>query len=144
MADVFDVAEYILEQAGPMSTWKLQKLVYYSQAWSLVWDNERLFDDEIQAWANGPVVPALYKAHRGRFQIGAHQLGRGDSSHLRDYERETINAVIHFYGDKSAQWLRDLTHAEAPWIAAREGLAPGDRGKRAVSTDLMGEYYGSL
>ena len=46
MANVFDIAKYILEYAGPMSTMKLQKLCYYSQAWSLVWDDEELFPEE--------------------------------------------------------------------------------------------------
>jgi hypothetical protein len=58
-ATVFDVAAYILEKKGEMSAWRLQKLVYYSQAWSLVWDERPLFDEPIQAWANGPVCLAL-------------------------------------------------------------------------------------
>jgi uncharacterized phage-associated protein len=58
MVSVDDVAAYILEQRGPMSAMKLQKLVYYSQAWSLVWEDRPLFREEIQAWASGPVVPA--------------------------------------------------------------------------------------
>lgn len=65
MASVFDVAAYILERQGPMTTWKLQKLVY-CQAWSLVWDDDVLFPEEIEAWANGPVVRELYNAHRGK------------------------------------------------------------------------------
>ena len=56
---VLDVAASILKQHGPMSTWKLQKLCYYSQAWSLVWDEEPLFSEDIQAWAHGPVIPKL-------------------------------------------------------------------------------------
>ena len=44
MATVFDVARYILEKYGPLSAMKLQKMVYYSQAWSLVWDDAPLFD----------------------------------------------------------------------------------------------------
>ncbi len=40
MATVFDVAAYILENTGSISTMKLQKLCYYSQAWSLVWDDK--------------------------------------------------------------------------------------------------------
>nr|MBF2754091.1 hypothetical protein [Gammaproteobacteria bacterium AqS3] len=47
---VFNVAKYILEQQGEMAAMKLQKLVYYSQCWALVWDEEPLFDEEIQAW----------------------------------------------------------------------------------------------
>ena len=54
MANVFDTAKYILEQKGDMSTMKLQKLCYYSQAWGLVWDDEPLFDEDFEAWANGP------------------------------------------------------------------------------------------
>ena len=55
MANVFDTAKYILEKSGKMSTMKLQKLCYYSQAWALVWDDAPLFDEDFQAWANGPV-----------------------------------------------------------------------------------------
>ena len=53
---VLDVAAYILKKLGSMTTMKLQKLVYYSQAWSLVWDEQSLFIESIEAWANGPVV----------------------------------------------------------------------------------------
>ena len=69
MATVFDVAAYILNQKGELTTWKLQKLVCYSQAWSPVWDEEPLFEEDIQAWINGPVCPALYNEHKGRFTI---------------------------------------------------------------------------
>ncbi len=54
---VESVAAYILSQHGKLSAMKLQKLVYYCQAWSLVWDEAPLFQEQIQAWANGPVVP---------------------------------------------------------------------------------------
>ena len=64
---VLDVAAYILDKRGKMSTWKLQKLCYYAQAWSLVWDEEPLFEENIEAWANGPVVPRLYRKHQGQF-----------------------------------------------------------------------------
>jgi len=48
---VHDVAAYILKKQGEMSAMKLQKLVYYSQAWSLVWDEKPLFRAQIEAWA---------------------------------------------------------------------------------------------
>ena len=50
MPNVSDVARYILEQMEFTTAMKLQKLVYYSQAWSVVWDGEALFDDRIEAW----------------------------------------------------------------------------------------------
>ena len=49
MANVFDVAACILKQKGPMTAMKLQKLLYYSQAWSLVWDEKPLFPERIEA-----------------------------------------------------------------------------------------------
>ncbi len=62
MAQLNDVARYILElQGGEVSTMKLQKLMYYSQAWSLVWDEKPLFDAHIEAWANGPVIRELFE-----------------------------------------------------------------------------------
>ena len=75
MANVHDVAAYILGRCGPMTAMKLQKLVYYSQAWSLVWDERPLFPESIEAWANGPVVPALYDRHRGAFKLNAWPIG---------------------------------------------------------------------
>lgn len=64
-----DVAEYILAQQGEMSAMKLHRLVYYCQAWHLAWSGAPLFEEEIHAWANGPVVPALYALHEGDFTV---------------------------------------------------------------------------
>lgn len=136
---VFDVAAYILEKRGPM---KLQKLVYYCQAWSLVWDEEPLFREEIEAWSNGPVVRELYDAHRGQFKLSS--LPKGNRAKLNEYQVETINSVLEHYGDKDSQWLSDLTHEEDPWKEARHGLAPGQRGDRVIDHASMCEYYSAL
>ena len=140
---VRDVAEYILRRRGGMTAMKLQKLVYYSQAWSLVWDERPLFDEPIQAWANGPVCPALYDMHRGRFTVEAGSVG-GNPDSLDPTAVDTIENVLKFYGDKPAQWLSDLTHSEPPWRDSREGLDPGDRSSRTITHAAMAEYYGSL
>ena len=139
---VFDVAAYILEKKGPMSTMKLQKLVYYSQAWSLVWDEKPLFEEDIEAWANGPVVRNLFYYHRGRYEIETVEIG---NPRLLDQEQQdTVDAVLDYYGDKSAQWLIELTHLETPWIQAREGLPPLERGDKVIPLDAMADYYSSL
>lgn len=142
MASVHDVAAYILQKAGEMTTMKLQKLVYYSQAWSLVWDEAPLFEEPIEAWAYGPVVPALYSMHKGRFSVS--EWPEGDPKKLTHEQMETIDAIIEFYGSKSPQWLSDLTHMEDPWKMARAGLAPGDRGNRVISHSSMAAYYASI
>jgi len=142
MADVFDVAKYILEKQGSMTTMKLQKLVYYSQAWSVVWDEKPLFAEEIQAWASGPVVRELYDEHKGKFQISV--LDKGNTDNLKSEEKETIDAVLQAYGDKPAQWLSDLTHMEKPWNEAREGIPIGQNCENEITLASMAEYYSAL
>ena len=136
-----DVAEYILQKCGAIPAMKLQKLVYYSQAWALVWDDEPLFSERIEAWANGPVVRDLYAVHRLQYLVETVQ---GDSERLTVTNKETIDAVLDFYGDKSSQWLSDLTHDEEPWQQAREGIPVGDRSTVEITPASMAEYYGGL
>ncbi|MBA3354693.1 MAG: DUF4065 domain-containing protein [Pyrinomonadaceae bacterium] len=138
---VHDVAAFILQQQGEMTAMKLQKLVYYSQAWSLVWDEAPLFPEPIEAWANGPVVRSLYVRHQGTFKVNNWD---GDPAKLSETQRETILKVLEFYGPMPAQVLSDLTHNETPWLKARAGLAVGDRGSRVISHAEMAEYYSSL
>lgn len=142
MVNVVDVAQYLLQKQGSMTAMKLQKLVYYCQAWSLVWDEKPLFNEQIQAWANGPVVRELYELHRGLFQVD--QLTKGNPDNLSDEQRETVDAVLEAYGDKSAQWLSDLTHLEVPWNSTRVGLQEGENCEREITPATMNEYYSSL
>jgi len=142
MASVHDIAAYILKKRGAMTAWKLQKLVYYSQAWSLVWDEKPLFSARIEAWANGPVVPQLYRLHRGKFTVSSWP--DGERGNLSQTERETVDAVLKFYGDRTPQWLSDLTHREEPWLKARVGLGPNDPGKQEIKLGDMADYYGRL
>jgi len=146
MANVLDVAAYILAERGPMTAMKLQKLVYYSQAWHLVWDEEPLFEARIEAWANGPVVPDLYRQHRQRWNLERGEKLGGDPSKLTDSEAETIDIVLRAYGDKPAHWLSELTHREAPWREARTraGLHDGQRGNAPITPQSMIEYYDGL
>lgn len=142
MASAHDVAAYILEKRRPLSAMKLQKLVYYSQAWSLVWDDRPLFRERIEAWANGPVVRELYDRHRGMFEI--HEWPGGDPRALDEDARSTVDAVLEFYGGRNAQTLSDMTHNEEPWKEARRGLPDGLRGDSEITLASMAEYYGSL
>lgn len=143
MANVLDVAEFILRQRGAMTAMKLQKLVYYSQAWHLVWESKPLFQERIEAWANGPVSPMLYANQRGQFTVVAGGT-RGNAESVTAPERFNIEKVLAFYGDKDPQWLSELTHREAPWKDARAGLTPGERGDREITHAAMAEYYESL
>ena len=143
VASVFDVAKYILETEGRMSTMKLQKLCYYCQAWSLVWDDEALFDEEFHAWANGPVCKELFFQTQGRYSVSAAD-EIGNSSNLTPNQIDTIDSVLAHYASHDAQWLSQLTHMEDPWNKARVGIPAGVGCDRVISKASMAEYYGGL
>jgi len=127
-----------------MSTWKLQKLLYYSQAWQLVWEDKPLFAEPIEAWANGPVVRDVYNKHRRSFSISEDDWPYGDRSNLTEPEKESVDAVLKAYGTLDGRRLSLLTHSERPWQDARKGLAPTDRSSNVISIDSMQEFYDGL
>ena len=136
---VFDVARYILHFKGQMSTMKLQKLCYYAQAWSLVWDDRPLFNEDFRAWENGPVCRELFNETRGMFLVNETDEPKGCIENLSDSQKETIDIVLRDYGDKDAQWLSRLTHLEEPWKQARKNGVDA-----LITKESMAMYYGSL
>ena len=139
--NILNVARYIIEQCGSMTTMKLQKLTYYCQAWSLAWDGEPLFEEDFQAWANGPVSPELYQHHRGFFRVDSDFL---KDNHFNDFTQDqidTIKAVLRDYGDSSAMDLSNMTHQERPWKEARIGVSDGERSTKVVDKETMQEFY---
>jgi uncharacterized phage-associated protein len=144
MAIVNDVAKFILECKGEITAMKLQKLMFYAQAWNLVWEEKELFEEDFEAWANGPVLPSLYSLHRGMFRVTPELIPEANSANLSQLEKQNIEKVLSFYGEKTAQWLSNLTHQEDPWINAREGLSPEALSGAKITKASMHEYYSSL
>lgn len=143
-ASVFDVAKYIAEKTGELSAMKLQKLAYYSQAWHLVWEEEPLFPQDFQAWANGPVVPELYARHRGMLKVDVGLFHEANTDALDATAKENIDKVLSFYGTKSAFELSHMTHQEKPWLDARGETPVGEYSCVVITQAAMAEYYSSL
>ena len=143
LANVHDVAAYILQKQGSMSTMKLQKLLYYAQAWNLAWEERPLFEVKIEAWANGPVVWEIFNEHRGEFEVGPPWTS-GSASRLTSDDRTIVDAVLAGYGGLSGRQLSLLTHAEDPWREAREGLGPTDRSTAEITPESMQAFYAAL
>lgn len=144
MANAIDVAAYILEQTGSVTTMKLQKLVYYTQVRYLVMNGRPLFSDEIQAWANGPVSPRLYHVHAGRYMISKGGMGsHGSSDALSASEKAAAKYVVEKLGACSGEQLRALSHSERPWQDARKGYAPGSRCSVPITIASMKSFYSS-
>lgn len=144
MATVFDVARYVIKKKHPVTTMKLQKLVYYCQAWSLAWDEVPLFQEDFEAWANGPVCPPLFNRHRGLFKLDLDFLNDIPDYDFSEDELDTLNRVVGHYGDKSPEWLSQLTHMELPWKMARGSTPLGEPCTNIISKESMMFYYGGL
>ena len=142
MATVFDVAAYILVKKGSVSARKLQLLVYYSQAWSLVWDERPLFKSRIEAWATGPVCQVLHDRLRSQQLVSAFPYGT--ASALTNDQRETVNSVLYYYGDRSDRFLVDLALSERPWRETREEISHGVNSNDEITWVILVEYYGGL
>lgn len=102
--DMSNKAEYIT----PL---KLQKLLYYIQALSLVVYDKEAFKSKIYAWPYGPVVEDVYKKYKGKTPI----IASNKIVNLSEGLKEIVDIVIQSYGQIEAKKLIDLTHDEEPW-----------------------------
>ena len=121
-----------------ISNLKLQKLLYYAQAWNLAFKGEVLFRDDIEAWVHGPVVPHVFRRFKafGWNPIDSH-VSPHDSAYLSDH----LKSIIKAYGAFGATQLERLTHSEDPWKAARIGLSPDTSSNAVISRESMKAYY---
>ncbi len=118
---------------------KLQKLVYYAQAWHLALHDQPLFNEPFEAWVFGPVQPTLYQRFKHyRWNPIDEQLLKPDlppkvEKHLKD--------VFEAYGRFSAWDLERMVHEEDPWKNARKGLAADVSCNRELSQKDMQDFY---
>ncbi|MBX0291944.1 SocA family protein [Hymenobacter sp. HSC-4F20] len=152
--DSTHLCEYIITQVAPnggVSHLKLQKLLYYIQAYHLAYFDSPVVDDQFQAWVHGPVSRKIYDEIKDfsvlhgevKFQQeeGEPTPAERLSSTLSPDQVEFINDVLAEFGPKSAYALEAMTHSETPWIEARRGYGPADRCDRTLSEDSMMRYY---
>lgn len=160
--DIKLIARYIalslMSKQMSVSPLKLQKLLYYTQAWNMVFfgRDRQVFQDIPQAWVNGPVYPVIYEMWRDRnmcehltpsdFGVDENNVASAfeDTTKalgLNYEEMELLEQVVLKYGSKSQNHLIFLTHSELPWCEKREGLKPYERSTNLLSLDTMYNYY---
>lgn len=140
MANVRDIANWFLSQQ-PMTHKKVQKLCYYAQAWyCALYDGTPLFEEEIQAWVHGPVVPGLYPVYAD-YKWTTIPKTTFDASVFDKKVTDVLEAVYNTYGDLSGDQLESLTHSEDPWIQARGSMKPWETSTAPISCASMRHYY---
>lgn len=129
------VINYLNKKGYTVNHLKLQKLLYYIEAWYSVFTNESLFGEKIEAWEHGPVIRKVWDYFK-KYSILYNQLPIDKNFKLKatSEQIEIINDVLDEYGNKSGYYLECLTHSEKPWqIAKKYGLP--------ISRDIMIEFY---
>lgn len=145
---VFTVADYFIaknnkDKIGPLTNKKLQKLLYYAQAWNLVINKKKLFEDRIEAWVHGPAIPRVYAKYKnyGMQPIETKIDESVFSKELSKKEIEVLEAIWKVYGKYDADYLEQLTHSEDPWFKTRNNKASFESSNEVIPTVLMKTYY---
>ena len=143
MRTVVDIAAYILDEYGPMTTMKLQKLAFYSQAHCLANYGKCLFQEDFQAWVNGPVAPELYREHRGKFLIHPGELSDAIRTHdpLPAQVQEEVRAACSKLATLTGNQLSAMTHREDPWKQARQGYGSSDHCEEIITKESIRAFY---
>ena len=141
-----DIANYffllVQKKGGSITNKKLQKVLYYSQAWSLALRGVPLFEDPIEAWIHGPVVPKVYH-HYKKSGFGPISIKPVTSSLSLEIQ-EFLDEVWRVYGKYDAEYLEILSHSEAPWILARGNIEADKACDNVISHESMRSFYSAL
>lgn len=147
-ADIDDVCDYIILKHGDgLTHLKLQKLMYYAQAWHLALYREPLFQGKFQAWIHGPVNREIYDRFRDQKSLYGliHTDDIRQTFDMDDIRVEVtahLNEILDEYARFTGSELEELTHTEAPWIEARKGFRPSQRCETEIDDNLMAHFYG--
>jgi uncharacterized phage-associated protein len=146
---VTTLSGYILKYFGPMSHLKLQKLLFYCQAYHLAYFKEPLFNEDFEAWVHGPVCREVYNVLKGKSvlysDVAYDKYDFDGGIILKDVvssdQFNNINDVLSELSNWTGSELEAATHKESPWISARKGLAPNQNCTNIISKDEMLEFY---
>lgn len=141
------VADYLLcfaqEHGDVMTPLKLQKMVFYADAWYMALnDGRELISDRFEAWVHGPVARDLYS----RFADYKWRPITEDIQcpKITDDIKDHLEEIYQVFGGFSAYELEQLTHQEEPWIKARAGLSDTSPCQNPIDKKLTAGFYRSM
>lgn len=143
MAEIIHIAECILNERGALATMKLQKLVFYAQVRYLTAYGSPLFEDDFEAWTTGPVTRRLYDLHSGRFVLTSGFFGNAcleENPYFHERELRTIQHVLNTFGNYTGKELCERVQSERPWVEARRGVGPTERGGVISKNSILAFY----
>ena len=149
MYQVNQIVDYLLTKAS-MSPKKLQKLLYYSYGWTLALLNDKvddlhfkLFEEKIEAWVHGPVIPSVYRTFKSRIWEDIPRRN-GNTTEFPPEVADILDQVWQVYGSYNGNQLENMTHKEDPWIQARGTLPPYEACDTPLSDEVMFKYFNQV
>lgn len=147
-----DLSDFIIAHCNinniEISNKKLQKLMYYCQAWHLALLGDKLIENDFEAWVHGAVLRPLYFNYSN---FGYNRICMDNSKAIDIVQkfnnntsmtiRDLIQKVFNKYINCDADELEEINHSEYPWIKARQGLKPYENSDKIISKELIQEYY---
>ena len=137
-----EIAKYVIrfcnDRNYSISNLKLQKILYFIQAEFLIETEQPCFEDRIEAWDFGPVVPNVYFEYR--VYGGSNIPCTTTSQMIRTFSRrvrELIDGIVDQCAQYSASTLVDITHSQSPWIDAYN--RPGHN--NPITNESIIEYF---
>lgn len=130
------VAKTNIDEGDSITNLKLQKLLYYQQGFHLAYFDEPLFNEGIEAWTHGPVVPEVYRTYK-KYGKGAIEIPEDTSDviDLSEEEESLFYDVYEAFNQYSATALVRMTHRETPWATTES-----DQGVE-ISHEKMAEFF---
>lgn len=144
MLSCFDIANFFIKIGNQtnylVTNLKLQKLVYYAQAWYLALYNKALFNEDFEAWVHGPVIPKLYQKYKS---FSWHPIKLNVAPQLPLDIIEFLEEISEEYLAYDGYELEQMTHLEKPWQQARKNLQLDEPSHNIIKKEWMQEYYRS-
>ena len=137
---IFKVVDYILGVSDDITPLALQKILYYSQAFFKVFYGYHLFENDCEAWDQGPVYPEIYS----KFKDYKYIVSKNDVCSLDEEEQFFIDLIMRYLGCYSGKALERMTHCEKPWRETRKGLSPNQKGGKVIEKALIESYFSEV
>lgn len=132
------IAKWFINELHPEPL-KLQKLLYLAQGFSYAFYDKELFDEDIEAWVHGPVVPSVYYKYRS-FKYNPIDI----SYEIEEFDEDTLS-ILKYVKEKfakyDAKFLEEMTHNQEPWMYSRDGLDPDERSDKTIPKSAIANYF---
>lgn len=145
---IHDVIWYLFDKLTEVTPLALQKLLYYAQGIHLSMYGTAFFEDNCEAWVNGPVYADVYLMYK---DFGFNPLSeehvlicRSREGGLKDSEKQILDLLVSTFGKLSGTMLEEMVKNEEPWLRARNGVETIEYAQNTISKESMTEFFATV